>query len=86
MGVRNFSLLQAAAVMGSVAVADVFWTGFIAKVGEGRALAAGAFSAAIILMGSITTFSYLESRLYVVPAALGAFLGTYVTVWHKAGR
>jgi hypothetical protein len=83
---RTFSLLQALAVLTSVAVADVFWTGFIAKVGEGRALAAGTFSAAIILTGAITTFSYIESRLYVVPAALGAFLGTYVTVWYKARR
>lgn len=66
-----------------VGIADVFWTRYFLAVERGRRLSAGAWSAAIMLVGSITTIEYVVDRWLVIPAVCGAFLGTYIATERK---
>ena len=64
-------------------VADVCWTYYFIKVEERKAIAAGIWSALIIVVSSFITTSYVEDRSLVPAAVIGAFIGTAGTVWYK---
>jgi hypothetical protein len=59
---------------------DVFWTLLVLKTAQGRKLSAAIFSVILVFLSAVTITSFVENYWYVIPAALGAFLGTYVTV------
>ena len=64
-------------------IADVCWTYYFIKVEERKAIAAGIWSALIIVVSSFITTSYVEDRSLVPAAVIGAFIGTAGTVWYK---
>ena len=74
--------MKAALVFLAVALADVLWTRYILCASERRAVAAAVYSAGIVLVGGMTTLAYVDDPRYLVPAALGAIVGTWVTVRH----
>ena len=63
-----------------VAIVDVFWTRYFQATAEKKSVQAGIFSAFIILFSAISTRAYVHDGWLVIPAALGAFVGTYFTV------
>lgn len=67
-------------VLLAVALADSLWTAYITAVSDRLAMVAGWYSAGIILCGAFVTLSYLKDRRFLVSAALGGFLGTYLMV------
>ena len=70
-------------VMLAMVVADVCWTYYFLKVEERKPMAAGIWSALIIVASSFITTSYVEDKSLVPAAVLGAFLGTAGTVYYK---
>lgn len=64
-------------------IADICWTYYFLKVEERKAIAAGIWSALIIVASSFITASYVEDKSLVPAAVLGAFIGTAGTVWYK---
>jgi hypothetical protein len=70
-------------VMLAMIVADVCWTYYFIKVEERKAIAAGVWSALIIVASAFITTSYVEDKSLVPAATIGAFLGTAGTVWYK---
>jgi len=68
-------------VFGAVVLIDIVWTKYIAEVGAKRAAHAAFWSALIIAIGAFTTLSYVEDRTTLIPAIVGAFVGTYLAVW-----
>ena len=70
-------------VVVAMIVADVCWTYYFIKVEERKAIAAGVWSALIIVASSFITTSYVEDRSLVPAAVIGAFIGTAGTVWFK---
>jgi len=72
---------RALAVFASMAVADALWTAYISAASQHQALGAAAWSGLIVLLGGWLTVSYQRNAWYVVPAALGGFVGTYLTIW-----
>lgn len=73
-------MITAILVFLSVALVDVFWTRYFQSVAEKGATKAGLYSSLIILIGAFSTRSYVHDGWLVIPAALGAFVGTYFTV------
>ena len=67
-------------------VGDMFWTFYIRRTSEGKALQASLFSAAIMIAGGIVIITYVENKWYLIPATLGAFVGTYFTVKKDSSR
>jgi uncharacterized membrane protein YfcA len=62
------------------AVLDFVWARYTAHVGAARAIAASLYASFIFSVGGLVTVAYTVNHWLLVPAALGAFLGTYVAV------
>ena len=77
-------LLTGLFVFVAVCLVDTFWTRYIQTTAEGRALEAAIWSTLIIVGGSYTTVNIVKSQWYMIPATIGAFIGTYFIVkYHK---
>jgi hypothetical protein len=61
-------------------ITDIMWTKYTISVASRAPVSAGIYSAMIIIMGAVTVVSYTEDHTMVIPAALGAFVGTYLAV------
>ena len=60
---------------------DWLWTFYIRRSAEGRALASGFFSLLIMAVGGTVAINYVHNRWLLIPAALGAGVGTASSVW-----
>ena len=67
----------------AMALADVCWTFYFIKIDERKSIAAGIWGSAIYLCGAFGVLSYTEDRTLIIPAILGAFVGTYLTIEYK---
>ena len=59
---------------------DVVWALYFRFVNDKKALLAGVCGVLIYMFGSAVTIKWMEDSRYLIPAAIGAFLGTYTTV------
>jgi len=82
--INTLDPLIALAVFAATAAGDVLWALYIRRIDQGRALSAGFFSALIVLFGGIVIAQYVENKWYMAPAAVGAFVGTLITVRRDA--
>jgi hypothetical protein len=63
-----------------VSVVDFMWANYIAHIAKGNAVLSSLFGAAIYLLGSVVTINYVNDHWMLVPAVLGALVGTYLSV------
>lgn len=68
-------------VFGAMFVTDVVWAKYTQAVAKRQPVRAGFWSVGIILAGAYVTMSYVEDAWYLIPAVLGAFLGTVTALW-----
>lgn len=59
---------------------DVAWARYTASVALQKRTEASFMASFIILLTGTVTISYTTDMWMLIPAALGAFVGTYVTV------
>lgn len=72
--------LQAVGVFVAMAFADFAWAKYTMYLAEKRAHKAAFWSAVIIACGAVTVVSYTESHVLLLPALLGAYVGTLIAV------
>jgi hypothetical protein len=72
--------VKALGVFLAVALADGLWTLYIVAAAARLPLPAALYSTGIVLTGAFVTLAYVRDRWYLLPAALGAFAGTYLSV------
>lgn len=65
-------------------VTDICWAFYVNRVKEGKALSSGIWAVFLFLTGSVATTAYVTNPWYLVPAAVGAFAGTVITVWYNS--
>lgn len=65
----------------AVSVADALWTGWMRAVDARDPALASLFSVSLVLTSAYVTVAYVENRKLLIPAALGAFVGTYLSVY-----
>ena len=86
-GVRmEFSIVTFLLIVIAMAVADVCWTLYFIDVDERKAHPASFWSAMIILVHAFTVTTYVENKVYIAAAFIGAYIGTYGTVKWKQKR
>ena len=73
--------MKAALVFLAVAVSDALWAAWMTAVAAHQPGLAGLTSAGLVVAGAYVTVAYVRDRRYLVPAVLGAFVGTYLAVW-----
>ena len=76
--------ITAIAVFVAVAVLDAFWTKYFLATKNKLAVKAGNYSALIMAFSGLVTRAYNHDGWLLVPAVMGAFVGTYIAVkYHK---
>jgi hypothetical protein len=73
-------MIRALAVFLAVAVSDWLWTKYIVTASTGLAFLAASYAAGIVVVGAFVTLAYVRDRIHIIPAVLGAFVGTYLSV------
>ena len=68
------------AVFLAMMITDIMWAKYTLAVAFLKPVLSGIYSAVIILMGAVTVVAYVEDRSMLIPAMLGAFVGTYYTI------
>jgi hypothetical protein len=59
---------------------DYAWSLYVAAIKNGLALPASGWAVALFLLGAVTVLGYTKNRWLLIPAALGAFAGTWAGV------
>jgi len=59
---------------------DIIWTLYIRWAANGHALKAAIASIFIYLVGAITIGAFVRDPWVLIPAGMGCFVGTYVTI------
>ncbi len=59
---------------------DILWTLGIRRAMQGNALQSALFSGSITLVGGFVITEYVGNHWYLLPSALGALVGNYVSV------
>jgi type IV secretory pathway VirB6-like protein len=75
--------LQCLLVFVAMAIADICWAYYFIKIDERKSVAAGMWGSAIYICGAVSVVSYTQDRTLIIPAVLGAFVGTYLTIEYK---
>ena len=71
-------------IMFAIALSDVCCTLYFIDVEERKAHPAAFWSAMIILVTAFTVTNYVENKIYIVAAFIGAYIGTFGTIiWKK---
>ena len=76
-------LLQFVLVFVAMAIADVCWTYYFIKIDERKSVQAGIWGSAIYMCSAFGVLSYTHDKTLIIPAILGSFVGTYLTVEYK---
>ena len=76
--------LQCFLAFGAMFACDACWAFWSMKVQQRKAFAASAWALFLFLTSAVATISYVENKWLLIPAALGAFLGTFFAIiWDK---
>jgi hypothetical protein len=59
---------------------DVCWAKYFLSVSKHKPLPSAMWGSLIVLFGAISTINYVQDKWMLVPAVLGAFVGSYFTV------
>lgn len=77
---RGSVLWKTILVFLAVACADALWTLYVQATAQDKKFKASLVSACIIVAGSFVTIEYVYNPILIIPAAFGAFVGTYITM------
>jgi len=72
--------LQFITIIILVTLSDICWTMYFIKVGEKKSFAAASWSSIILLFGALTTINYVHDKTLIIAAAIGGFIGTFISV------
>lgn len=66
----------------AVIVVDFAWAKYIKTTAERKAVSAGLWAMFLYVLGGYVVTQYTEQPLMLIPASLGAFVGTYLGTKH----
>ena len=76
----SFSIITFITVFLSSLILDILWAFCIRRISTGKAFQAASFSFFITFVSGFITLEFVGNRWYLIPAAIGAFVGNYLTV------
>jgi hypothetical protein len=79
----NIALAWAGAFI-TMFLTDYFWALYVGAVQTRRPVVAGMWAVALFVMGGLAVIGYTSDHWLLVPAALGAFVGTVAGVWKQS--
>lgn len=79
-------ILKFFGVMLSMFLVDICWAKYFIFVGKHKAFPAAFWGSMIMIFGAFTTINYVDDRTLLIPAFIGGFIGTYLTVHREAKK
>lgn len=76
-------ILSFVSVFLAVMIADVCWTFYFIKIEERKSIGAGLWGAGVYVCGAFAVIHYTTDKTMIIPAVLGAFIGTWATIEYK---
>lgn len=61
-------------------VTDVCWALYTKSTATDKAFPAACWAVALFVLGAVTVVSYTTNPVLLIPAAVGAFIGTYIAI------
>lgn len=61
-------------------VFDILYAQYIIAVGESKAVKSATISAILIVLSLYGTIEVVKNYWYIIPVAMGCWLGTYLTI------
>lgn len=71
---------KSALVVGAMGLSDFFWARYITRIAESSAIEASNWGVLVVLLGAFVVVSYVEDRRLILPACVGAWVGTYLGI------
>ena len=68
-----------------VVVIDIVYTLLLKSVQNDKPLAASSWASAITFLNAVAVVNYIEDNRMIIPAVLGAFVGTYIGMRYHIG-
>jgi len=62
----------------AIFVLDIFYTYYLRAITDGKAIVASSWSIVVTVLGALVVINYTSNHMLLIPAALGAFCGTWV--------
>lgn len=76
----NFAL-QCLIAFAALAITDACWAIYISSVASQKTVHASCWAVLLFLSGAVAVISYTTNHWLLLPAAAGAFVGTWAGVW-----
>lgn len=73
-------MLNALFVFTASLVLDILWVLWVKKIGDKKAVASAFYSFATVMLSGYIIVEYVGNTWLLISAALGSFVGTYLTV------
>lgn len=67
-------------------VTDIVYTQLLKSVQNDRPMAASVWASLITFLGGVAIINYTSNNMMIIPAVLGAFVGTYVGMKFHIGE
>jgi len=71
-------MVRALIVFTLMLVVNIAWARYIQTVSDGQRLKASLWDSTLFLLGGITVTQYTKAHWLLIPATLGAFVGTFI--------
>lgn len=63
-----------------MALVDLVFAFYVIKAAEGKAYTTGTYAVLLTFLNGMVTLAYVDNKLMLIPAALGAFVGTVMAI------
>lgn len=77
---QNDFTIRCISVGSATALSDWVWANYMLGVTSRMALEASLWASAVIILGAFVVLSYVDDKRLIIPAAIGAFIGTYLAL------
>lgn len=62
---------------------DFFWAKYITETASGNAFIASTWATILFVSSGFVTVEYVKNKWLLIPAGIGAFIGTYLGIFLK---
>lgn len=76
-------MIEAVKLFVLLALLDIIWAKCVWALNEGTPAKAAAWASAFYVISTLAVLDVVKQPWLILPAAAGAFAGTYLMVWHK---
>ena len=67
----------------AIFMVDICWAKYFLHVAKHNPLSSASWGSFILVFGAFVTIEYVHDKTLIIPAFIGGFIGTYITVYRE---